>query len=106
MAGQNGGPRPGAGRPRGSANKKTQEIAAQAMAEGITPLEVMLKAMRMAWENSNISDAVEMAAKAAPYVHPRLQAVDTKLSGGDGPPVQLRTIEHRIIDPRQREDNP
>jgi hypothetical protein len=101
-----GGARPGSGRPPGQANTKSKEIAAQAMAEGITPLEVMLKAMRMAWENSNIVDAVEMAAKAAPYVHPRLQAVDAKVSGGDGPPVQLRTIEHRIIDPRPRDDKP
>jgi hypothetical protein len=43
-----GGKREGAGRPKGALTKKTRLIAEQAMAEGITPLEVMVKAMRHA----------------------------------------------------------
>ena len=41
-----GGKRPGAGRPAGAATRRTREIADQALAEGISPLEVMLRAMR------------------------------------------------------------
>lgn len=42
----NGGRRPGSGRKPGSANIKTREIADKAAKEGITPLEVMIRAMR------------------------------------------------------------
>jgi hypothetical protein len=41
-----GGSRPGAGRPRGAANVKTQEIVARAHEGGLLPLEVMLDNMR------------------------------------------------------------
>ena len=41
---------------------------------GITPKEVMLQAMRLHWAANNIVDAVDCAAKVAPYVHPRLIA--------------------------------
>lgn len=73
-----GGKRPGAGRPRGGANKKTREIADRAASEGITPLEVMLKAMRDAYEGGNMDDAARYARDAAPYTHPRLQQIEQK----------------------------
>lgn len=50
-----GGARPGAGRKPGSATRKTREIAEQASADGITPLEVMLRAMR---EHVELADAL------------------------------------------------
>ena len=40
-----GGPREGAGRPRGSRGRRTREAFAKAEALGPTPLEVMLEAM-------------------------------------------------------------
>lgn len=40
-----GGKRPGAGRPRGSLTRRTQEVAARAIAENRTPLEIMLENM-------------------------------------------------------------
>lgn len=46
MANGRGGARPGAGRKPGSKNTKTREIADKAAADGITPLEVMIRAMR------------------------------------------------------------
>lgn len=49
----NGGARPGAGRKPGGANQKTREIADRAAREGITPLEVMLRAMREHVEHSD-----------------------------------------------------
>jgi hypothetical protein len=44
-----GGFREGAGRPKGSQNKRTQIIAQKAAEEGTTQIEVMLKAMRTPW---------------------------------------------------------
>jgi hypothetical protein len=82
-----GGARRGAGRPKGSKNaatKKARAVSEQAAAEGITPLEYMLDIMRT--EVSEDMDARELltaitlrfeAAKAAaPYIHPRLAAVE------------------------------
>ena len=67
-----GGKRPGAGRPNGSLNKRSQEIVAKAASEGITPLEVMLKAMRQHVDAGDLGAAAEIAKDAAPYIHPRL----------------------------------
>ena len=91
-----GGARKGAGRKLGSATKRTREVADRAAAEGITPLEYMLAVMR---EDSTHEDAriqagreamkFEAAKAAAPYIHPRLQAIvhsgsiDTIMSASD-----------------------
>jgi hypothetical protein len=72
-----GGARPGAGRKKGTLTKRTQEIVASAAAEGETPLEYMLRVMRTS-DDSKRKDA--MAIAAAPFVHPRLAAVEH--SGG------------------------
>jgi hypothetical protein len=73
------------GRQKGAKNKATIErenghaaIAAAAKAEGVTPLEVMLGAMREAWAAGDKDAAANFAKDAAPYVHPRLAAVDVK----------------------------
>ena len=78
-----GGKRPGAGRRAGTATKKTREIANSVGANGITPLEVMINAMRLAWKQSedeghageHIHMAISCAEKAAPYIHARIAAV-------------------------------
>jgi hypothetical protein len=54
------------------------------MAEGITPLEVMLSVMRERWEGGDKDGAVLVAKDAAPYIHPKLANVDAKHSGPDG----------------------
>lgn len=71
-----GGKRPGSGRPKGAATKKTREIADTAAAQGITPLEYLLSIVR----NEGLERPVRLdAAKAAaPYVHPRLASVEQK----------------------------
>jgi len=74
-----GGARPGAGRPPGSTNQRSAEIARQASETGITPIEVMLSAMRQLWEegtSTSIREAARIAKDAAPYVHPRLASID------------------------------
>ncbi|MBD9372779.1 hypothetical protein IB238_09120 [Rhizobium sp. ARZ01] len=81
-----GGKRTGAGRPKGAATRKTKEIADRASAEGITPLEVMLKAMRTHAEKEDWDAAASIAKDAAPYMHAKLASVQH--SGPKGGPIQ------------------
>lgn len=89
---RHGGARPGAGRKRGSGNKKRSAgLIARVHADGFTPLDVMLKTMKAFWQMAQNSDgtidrekaqaAATIAKDAAPYVHPRLASMDQKLSG-------------------------
>ena len=74
-----GGIRSGAGRPPGSKNQRSADIARQAVEAGITPIEVMLNAMRELWEEGTSEakrEAARIAKDAAPYVHPRLASID------------------------------
>ena len=82
-----GGKRPGAGRKAGVLNKRTQEIAAKASAEGVTPLEFLLNAMRD--ETRDFAQRLSAAKDAAPYVHPRLAAVEH--SGSEDHPLAFVT---------------
>ncbi|VTU34188.1 hypothetical protein [Variovorax sp. RA8] len=90
-----GGARKNAGRKAGAATKRTREIADKAAEEGLTPLEVMLQTMRALvgrFDNlraAAVSDAERdlvpldlmieasgIAKDAAPYIHPRLAAIE------------------------------
>ena len=74
-----GGSRTGAGRPPGSKNQRSAEIAQAAVEAGITPIEVMLTAMRDLWAVGTPEakrEAATIAKDAAPYVHPRLASID------------------------------
>ena len=75
-----GGARKGAGRPPGSANRKTREIADRAAQEGLTPLEFMLQVMRD--EANEPRDRLSAAVSAAPYMHPKLASIEH--TGADG----------------------
>ncbi len=93
-----GGVRAGAGRPPGSPNRKTRAIAERVAAEGITPLEVMMKAMRAHYDKGELDQAASIAKDAAPYMHPRLTAVDAQVGATfsmpanpvDAPPPETR----------------
>jgi hypothetical protein len=89
---ERGGARPGAGREKGSGNKKrSADLVARLHLEGLTPLDVMLNTMKAFWQMAQNPDgtidrekaqAASMIAKdAAPYVHPRLNSIDNKISG-------------------------
>jgi hypothetical protein len=82
-----GGARKNAGRKAGAATRKTREIADRAALQGITPLEVMLEAMNSFRDKGDIEKAAGFAKDAAPYIHPRLAAVE--LTGKDGGPVVI-----------------
>lgn len=77
-----GGKRAGAGRPVGSKNQRSSEIAREAADAGITPIEVMLFAMRELWDEGTSEakrEAAKIAKDAAPYVHPRLACLDATI---------------------------
>lgn len=90
-----GGARPGAGRKKGSATAKTREIADRAAAEGVTPLEFMLQVMRDV--TAERSERLDMAKSAAPYIHPRLSAVEAKVDATFAERVE--EIRRVIVDP-------
>lgn len=101
-----GGARAGAGRKTGSLTKRTRQIAEAVATQGITPLEVMMKVMHQLYEEAgNVSEqdlgdkelasearikllnmAATVGRHAAPYVHPRLSAIEH--TGKDGVPLQ------------------
>lgn len=69
-----GGARPGAGRPKGAANKLNDQARAQALEGGISPLDYLLNVLRdVELDRDTRMDA---AKAAAPYVHARLAAVE------------------------------
>ena len=65
------------------------EVAMKALTEGISPLDVMLGAMRKSWELAEYKDAAAYASAAAPYVHPRLATVQHE--GNPQKPVHILT---------------
>ena len=101
-----GGARAGAGRKTGSLTKRTRQISEAVATQGITPLEVMMKVMHQLYEEAgNVSEqdlgnkelasearikllnmAATVGRHAAPYVHPRLSAIEH--TGKDGAPLQ------------------
>lgn len=71
-----GGPRKGAGRPKGARTVRSTKAAQEAIASGrTTPLEVMLRAMDEHFRKQEWDAAAAIAKDAAPYMHPKLQSV-------------------------------
>ena len=95
-----GGKRPGAGRKKGSATKRTRKIADKvSKGDGISPLEVMLEAMCHHHGKGQLDEAAKIAKEAAPYVHPRLGAITHK---GDAT-APIRIVEELVIVDRNTE---
>ena len=63
---------------KGAHNRATGEARAAAAASGTLPLDYMLGIMRDPAGDHKRRDAMAMAA--APYLHPRLTAIDAKLN--------------------------
>ncbi len=95
-----GGARKGAGRPRGAATKRTRKIADRESRKGITPLEVMLKAMRAHAEKKDWDAAASIAKDAAPYMHAKLASVQH--SGPKGGPIQTVNLTNVSADDLDR----
>lgn len=84
-----GGKRPGAGRPKGAASKRTRDVADAAASEGLTPLEYMLEVLRD--EGAERADRMDAAKAAAPYIHPRLSSVEVG-GQGEGGEIVFKTV--------------
>ena len=69
-----GGPRPNSGRKPGSKVKALAKHAIKASKEGITPLDYLLNVLRD--ETQSHDERFDAAKAAAPYMHPRLQAIE------------------------------
>src|SRR5947207_7376780 len=81
------------GRKEGTPNKATAAREAEIRAAGVTPLEFMLGVMRD--DNKAVELRLEAAAKAAPYVHPRLASVAVGNKGGEPFQISLRIANAR-----------
>ena len=87
------------GRKKGTPNKRNHQLAKKAAAEGVTPLEFMLKIMRGTSLPEDATPAqiiahetlrFEAAKAAAPYIHAKLASVEH--TGKGGGPVVLKLI--------------
>ncbi len=96
-----GGRRPGAGRKKGVSNKVTAALRANLMAEGILPLEFLLGLVRD--PTRPLAVRIEAAKAAAPFLHPKLQAIEHSSKGGDATP---QCIEVRFVSPPERPSSP
>jgi hypothetical protein len=68
------GPWPGAGRPKGSLNKRSKALLEGLIAEQkTTPVQAMLDILHQAIADGDAQTALIAAQAVAPYVHPRLQ---------------------------------
>ena len=72
------------GRKKGVPNKASTAKAAAIAASGLTPLDYLLLTMRD--ETAELAVRLEAAKAAAPYVHPRLAAVE--FAGRGGGPIE------------------
>ena len=86
------------GRKKGVPNKATAQKAAAVAESGLTPLDYMLSLLREEPpEDADLEQKLAMSAMrfeaakaAAPYVHPRLAAVEH--TGKDGGPIETMVV--------------
>ena len=87
------------GRQKGARNRATEARAAAA-ATGTLPLHYMLSVMRDPAADNKRRDAMAMAA--APYLHPRLTAIDAKLNPDASEPSERKLVLEFVLPPRDR----
>jgi hypothetical protein len=88
------------GRQKGARNRATEEARAAAAATGVLPLDYMLSVMRDSAADSKRRDAMAMAA--APYLHPRLTAIDAKMSPAAAEPLPRKLLLEFVFPTRDR----
>lgn len=83
-----GGAREGAGRKKGLPSVKIKDrlsVVEKAMAQGITPIEVLLNTMRQLYASGQLMEAAKVAGDAAPYCHSKLASIE--LTGDEERPT-------------------
>src|SRR5262245_2416288 len=86
--GQSGNP---AGRPKGALDKITQLQRKAALESGQSPLDYLLSIMRD--ENQSITVRLDAAKAAAPYLHPKLTAVEASLKTNEPIRVEVSWLD-------------
>src|SRR5271154_5002150 len=76
------------GRKKGTPNRASAAKAAEIAASGLTPLDFMLSVMRD--ENAELHVRLDAARSSAPYVNPKLSAIEH--SGADGGPIKTEDV--------------
>lgn len=89
------------GRQKGARNRATAEARAAAEATGVLPLDYMLQVMRDAKIDPKRRDAMAMAA--APYLHPKLSAIEPK--SNEPPGAAVHGIRVVFVRPRPRHED-
>ncbi|HEY2352999.1 MAG TPA: hypothetical protein VGH83_10835 [Candidatus Acidoferrum sp.] len=89
------------GRQKGARNLAAAEARAAAEATGILPLDYMLSVMRDAGAELKRRDA--MAIAAAPYLHPKMSAVEPKAEKPAS--AEEHGIVVRFVRPRPRSED-
>lgn len=79
---------------KGSKNRRTLEREAAIRKSGLTPLDYLLSVLRD--EEKNDSMRMDAAKAAAPYVHPRLAAVEHSGEIGQGKTAQEMSDEELL----------
>ncbi len=85
-----GGKRVGAGRRLGSQNIVSQELREQILAEGMSPVEYLVRVMRDAQQDTSIR--MDAAKAVAPFIHPKLQSVEYTTTDEVGPPPCVEIV--------------
>lgn len=92
-----GGARPGSGRKKGQASKKTLEIADKLKKLKCDPIEGMAKIAAQAMKEGDMQIALTAYKELAQYVAPKRKAIE--ISGNPDSPVAITKVERTIIDP-------
>ena len=86
-----GGRRAGAGRPKGSRNKRSVQQEEEIRNSGQTPLEYFVSIYQDEKQPERMR--LEAARSAAPYVHPKLSAMEMEMSTAQKDPVEMTEAE-------------
>jgi hypothetical protein len=78
------------GRQKGARNRATEEARAAAEVTGVMPLTYMLQIMRDPAADPKRRDGMAMAA--APYLHPKVNAIDAKVSPPAAEPAPKTSV--------------
>jgi hypothetical protein len=73
------------GRQKGTPNRATAALAAEIAESGLTPLAYMLSVMGD--QSTEPATRLKAAIEAAPYVHPKLSAIQH--TGAEGGPIEM-----------------
>lgn len=76
-----GGARPGAGRPKGTTNKRTRALSDKLVNTGLCPAEALVRIAQQAEESGNLPLAVDAWKAVLPYVHAKPKAIEMNPDG-------------------------